>query len=249
MDSDDLVTPTALEELYTLAKKFDADVVRCEKFYHASDEILNNAELRKQLKPWNYLTGEKFLVTEPLVWENNFEERIKFFGQRKLIWNACIQLIRRDFIVNNEIKSCDIFAEDMVFSICELCSAEKYVVVPNTVYYYRSNENSMTNSKQDLSKLLSRQAKALKEGIKYIDEFLSDREFFSRRPDLKYILFDTFAYEMLNGVTNIYVQVPVPALDDLLQKEFSEGSDNFSFQHGEFLSLATDSCSTTICRV
>lgn len=37
MDADDLVTPTALEELYAQAKNFDADVVHCEKYYQASD--------------------------------------------------------------------------------------------------------------------------------------------------------------------------------------------------------------------
>ena len=224
MDADDLIMPTALEELYTQAKKFDADVVQCEKFFQASDEILNDAERKKNLKPWNYLTGEKILVTEPLVWENNFEERIKFFGQRKLIWNVCNQLIRRDFTADNEIKFCDIVAEDMVFTICELCSAKRYVRVPNVFYYYRQTEGSVMRGKKTLPELLSRQVKALKTGIKYIDEFLSEREFFSRRPDLKYILFDTFAGEVLNGVTGIYMQVPAPALDDLLQKEFSDGN-------------------------
>ena len=216
MDSDDLVTPTALEELYTQAKKFDADVVCCEKFYRASDEILDNPELRKNLRPLNDFTGEKILITEPLVLENNFEERIKFLNPGKLNWAIWNQLIRRDFIADNEIRFCDIFAEDMVFSICELCSAEKYVVVPNVIYYYRLSEDSITRGKKDLSKLLSRQVKALKEGIKYIDEFLKEREFFSRRPDLKYILFDTFANEMLNYLTGIYAQIPAHALDDLL---------------------------------
>ena len=226
MDADDFITPTALEELYTLAKNFDADVVHCENYYQASDEILNDAKRRKNLKPWNSLTGEKILVTKPLVWENNFEERIKiFFNPRKLDWAIWNHLIRRDFITDNEIKFCDIvIAEDMLFTFCELCCAKRYVLIPNVVYYYRLTENSLTRGKKDLSKLLSRQVKALKTGIKYIDDFLSEREFFSHRPDLKYILFDTFANEMFGYVTSIYAQVPAPALDELLQKEFSDGT-------------------------
>lgn len=161
-------------------------------------------------------------MTEPLVWENNFEERIKFFGQRKLIWNVWNQLIRRDFITDNEIKFCDIVAEDMVFTICGLCSAKKYVLLPNVIYYYRQTEGSVMRGKKDFSKLLRRQVKALKTGIKYIDDFLSEREFFSRRPDLKYILFDMFASS--NEMLEIYAQVPAPALDAFLQKEFSDGN-------------------------
>ena len=112
MDADDLVTPTALEELYTQAKKYDADVVHCEKFYMVPDEFTYHSEFRKHLKPWNYSTGEKVLITEPLVLENNFEERIKnFFYPRKLDWAIWNHFIRRDFIADNEIRFCDSFAE------------------------------------------------------------------------------------------------------------------------------------------
>ncbi|MBR3747432.1 MAG: glycosyltransferase family 2 protein, partial [Selenomonadaceae bacterium] len=33
LDADDTITTTAFEELYSVAKKFDADVVACEKYY------------------------------------------------------------------------------------------------------------------------------------------------------------------------------------------------------------------------
>ena len=38
LDADDMLTNTALEEMYTLAKDFDADVVYCEKNYRAKDD-------------------------------------------------------------------------------------------------------------------------------------------------------------------------------------------------------------------
>lgn len=101
--NDDLVTPIALKELYTQAKNFDADVVQCEKFYWASDEILD----------------------------------------------------------------------------------KRYVLLPNVIYYYRLSVASITRGKKDFSKLLIQQVKALREGIKYIDEFLSGREFFFALPRFK----------------------------------------------------------------
>ncbi|MBR0262196.1 MAG: glycosyltransferase family 2 protein [Selenomonadaceae bacterium] len=51
MDSDDAVTPDALEKLYTTAKKFDADVVGCEKYYDVPEQFWYDTEFRKQLKP------------------------------------------------------------------------------------------------------------------------------------------------------------------------------------------------------
>ena len=75
-----------------------------------------------------------------------------------------------------------------------------------------------------MPKAIHKYTKALKKGINYLDNFLEDREFFSRRPDLKYVLFDTFAQEMLNHLNKVYVQIPAHALDELLRKEF--GSDS-----------------------
>ena len=224
-DADDTITPTALEELYSLAKKFDADVVHCEKFYAVPDQLWNNAEYRKQLKPVNYLTGEKIFVTEPLIWEDNFEERIKFLRSKKLIWNIWAQLIRRDFILRNEIKMPDAVAQDMTFTICELCSAKKYVVVPNVVNFYRVRQNSVSSEQINARQLIKKWLRSVQHGVRYLDKFLGDNEFFARRPDLKYTVFDAFVSEMSSHLLGIYARVPAPALDELLRKEFADGDN------------------------
>ena len=226
-DSDDSVTPTALEELYTLAKKFDADVIHCEKYYNIPDKFWNDAAYRKQLKPYSYLNREKVLVTAPLIWENNFEERIAYLTQKKLIWNIWNQLIRRDFIIDNRIRLCSIFAEDMIFTMCSLCSAKKYVVVPNIIYNYRVRDGSLTNDKVTLDSVMHKWLHALKLGIACLDEFFGEREFFAKRLDLKYILLDMFVQETLGGLGGIYAQIPAPALDEIIRKEFS-GGDNLA---------------------
>ena len=53
IDADDTIAPTALEELYSQAKKFDADVVHCEKYYAVPEEFYHDAEYRKNLKPYS----------------------------------------------------------------------------------------------------------------------------------------------------------------------------------------------------
>lgn len=230
LDGDDAITPTALEELYTLAEKYEADVIHCEKFYTVHDNLWHNKSLRKQLKPYTYLTGDKILITEPLIFEENFEARVKFFTQRKLIWNVWAQLIRRDFILINELKMPDAVAQDMTFTICELCSAKRYVIVPNVVNYYRVRQNSVSSEKTNVANLICKWLKATKLGVHFIDQFLSKREFFVRRYDLRYSLIEMFADEMLKHVTPIYAQIPAHALDELLRKEFDgENSALMSF--------------------
>ena len=225
MDNDDVVAPTAFEELYTHAKNFDADVVQCEKYYNIPNKFWNDAAFRAQCKPYNYLTKEKIFVTEPLVWQNNFEERIKFFCQKKLIWNYWVQLIRRDFLIANAIKMVGIIADDMIFTICELCSAPKYVVVPNVIYFYRKRKDSLLHKKIAADKELDMVAAMLKDGVRYLDEFLNQRDFFAQRPNLKYALFNAFAKQILKSVYKIYAQVPASALDTILRKEFCDGDN------------------------
>ena len=224
MDNDDVVTPTALEELYTVAKKFDADVVACEKIYKVPEKIWNDAELRKQLKPIGMM-GQNFFVHEPLLWEGNFEERVKVLSQRKLLWNFWVQIIRRDFIIQNSIKMVGIMADDVVFTICALCSAKRYVLVPNVIYFYRLRGDSLIHKNFDVPKHLNLWLTMLKAGMTYLDDFLSRRDFFSQRSDLKYALFNLFVNEMLMYFVGIYSQVPAHKLDELLRKEFSSGDN------------------------
>ena len=159
-------------------------------------------------------------MTAPLIWQDNFEERIKFFAQRKLIWNYWVQLIRRDFIIENAIKAVGVIADDMIFTMCELCAAKKYVVVPNIIYHYRQRGDSLVHKNDDVAKYLTSRVTMLAEGIRHLDEFLSRREFFSRRPDLKYLLFNTFAQDTLMYLAGIYAKIPAHELDALLRKEF-----------------------------
>ena len=221
LDSDDTVTSTAFEELYELAEKFAADVVHCEKFYTVPDELWHNAEFRKKLKPLTYLTGEKVLVKEPVMLDDKIEERLKFFSQKKIVWNIWAQLVRRDFILENNLKVPDAAAQDLTFTLCELCSAKRFLVVPNVVNCYRVRKNSVSTEKIDAPKLIHKWSKAVKCSVDFIDKFLSDIEIFSRRPDLKYIVLGFAFNELVEHLREVYAKVPAHALDELLRKEFA----------------------------
>ena len=224
MDNDDAVTPTAFEELHSFAKKYDADVVHCEKFYRVPEEIWYNAEIRKQLKPLGMM-GQNFFVQEPWIWENNIEERVNFFGQRKILFNYWIQLVRRDFLIKNAIKMVGIMADDMLFTTCEICCAKKYVLVPNAIYFYRHRNDSLVHKKFDAAKHVHLWLSMLRDGFQYLDKFLSDIELFSQRTDLKYILFNLLTNEMLWHLDELYTQIPPYDLDKLLRKEFDSGDN------------------------
>lgn len=218
LDADDTITKTALEELYSHAKNFNADVVHCERYYMIPDAQWNNREYRKQIQPYSYKRGD--FITAPLLITNDISERITLLSEAKIIWNAGGKFIRRDFINESELKFCNAVHEDLAYTMCTICSAKNYLVIPNIFYYYRLHEGSIINPQLDLPQYIHRQISSLKIGVKYLDDFFSDYEIFSQRLDLKNLMLDMFTKEVLGRLYSIYQQAPFPILNELLRREF-----------------------------
>lgn len=223
LDPDDTITPTAFEELYSVAKEFNADVVQCEKYYEIPEKFWNDAEFRKQLKPYSYQIGG--FVNEPTLITEDFAERIKDFRQVKFLHNVWSKLILRNFLIEDELTMTNTPGQDLFFTACVICSAKNFVRVPNVVNYYRIRENSISTEKMDIARLFIKWLRALKIGTAYIDKFLDGQKFFSNRKDLKYIIFDRILQDMSNYWNDFYAQIPAPAFDELLRKEFSDGDN------------------------
>ena len=227
MDNDDAITPTALEELYTHAKNFDADVVHCEKIYMVPEDIWTEVIAGKTIEATNIKLTPDVFAKVPTLLSDNLEERTKIFATKFLRWEIWTQLIRRRFVLENNFKFVGFIADDMIFTLCEFCCAKKYVVVPNVINYYRTRSDSLYHKNLDVAKKINSWVDMLKDGVRYIDGFLSSREFFSERPDLKYMLFDSLTQEFLQYLNGIYAQIPAHALDELIRKEFA-GGDNLA---------------------
>lgn len=221
IDPDDTVTPTALAELYSVAKKFDADDVHCEKYYHVPQKFWNDNEYRKNLKPHSYQTGG--FVNEPTLISEDFAERVKVFRRRGFLHEICVMFIRRNFIIENKLTMTNTPGEDFFLTACVICSAKRIVRVPNAVYNYRIRENSISTEKIDAVRLLGKWLRAFRIGIAHIDKFLDRQEFFSNRQDVKYVLFDRVFEEMSVYWSKFYTQVPVYALDNIVKKELGKG--------------------------
>ena len=252
IDPDDTITPTALEEMYKAAKKFNADVVHCEKWYGIPEEHYNDAEYRKNVKPTVHPSGERIFTTQPTLLTKDIEERVKDFCQKRwLTWSVCLQMVRRDFMFENEIRFADIYAEDMIFTMCEICCAKNYLVMPNTFYLYRLRKDSSVKDHINLgvTEIIHKYALTLKNGINYIDKFLSTSEFFSHRPNLKYALFNAFMNEIIYLLKKVYDESPPYNVDELLRKELGDDSafTSFLFNNTYRLQSATNQkCITVI---
>jgi len=234
MDNDDAITPTALEELYSVTKNFDADVVACEKFYSVPKQFWYNAEFRKQLKPSSYKKGD--FVDSPTLLSDDLSERVKDYNQGKFLWPAWTKLIRRKFLAENKIQFEQTIVSDLIFTTCLIFSAKKWVRVPNVVNYWRMRTDSLSNVEKDLEKYLSVYSRALTVGFNCLDKFLEDTEFFQQNPDAKYIVLKTYVEHILQiYFLKIYSQISneelyeiLATLDKLLRRNFVDSGAAFT---------------------
>ena len=123
MDNDDLVTKTALEEMYTLAKKFDADVVYLDGRYIAADDL-------KTVTPADY----PMAVSAPTFEPDALPERIRRIAQGRYNMPPWNKFVRRRLLVENKISfpPCRP-SEDDIWTFGLIFYAKNFLCVPNKI--------------------------------------------------------------------------------------------------------------------
>ncbi len=148
LDSDDYVSPIFYEKLYKSAKKYDAQI--------AFGEIigLDNNQKKEILK----------IRKEKVYYKSN--EKIKAVNLPLCcyVWN---KIYKNDFLKNKNI----LFIpnqnyEDILWSHIVIEESSTIVSVPEAVYYYNKNPNSITNTKNE--KNHNDFLKSITETMKYI---------------------------------------------------------------------------------
>ena len=225
LDNDDAITKTALEELVGLAKKFDADVVHCKRYYRfPSDKNYSDVSARF-LNPY-LLGGEE---EPPAFLTENLVERIAALKEGKFFNNLWTKLIRRDFMLQNRIEFINGMAQDMLITTCIILTAPKYLLVPNCVNLYRVVKDSLSHSQKTLEDHLQKWVGGMIRGFNYFDKFLSERKVFQEHPDLKFSALDIWVKECCKYLIRLYTQFPVHQLDALIRNEFEKAGDTGNF--------------------
>ena len=220
LEADDAITNTAYEELYPIAKEFDADVVHCEKYYEFNSDKIpeKNSEV-----PFGYQRGE--LVKVPTLIEDSLEERILKLTNYGFLWNVWTKLIRREFILENNLEMVNVNHHDMIYTVCLVCSAKRYVRVPNVVNFYRVLEDSMSHRQENVEKTMLKYCKTLFNGFNYVEKFLSERDFFKQNPNLKYQVLNIIVREFVTYIIRFYAEFPAFQLDEFIRRELEKIDD------------------------
>ena len=222
VDSDDAITPTALDELYHLAKKFNADVVHCGKYYIVPDKaVMPNTKLSAVDS-----LAKGTLATEPTLLTDNLEERLKLFVERRINWITFCNFVRKKFIMRHNINFPNMsVAEDVPYTLKLLCESKNFLCLPNLIYIYRIRKNSQSHKDFNVDKHISHRILSVFRGIEYIDEYMRETEFFVKHPNYKYDVLNFFKELQTYDVLHLYSRFPVHKLDGLIRRELDEVSD------------------------
>ena len=219
VDSDDMIIPTALEEMHTLAKYYEAEVVYLEKMFK-TDDGGNFLDLR--------LTQGAKRVTKPTFEPDNLAERAEYIFQKNFWGTPWSKFVRRDFLLDNEIFFPGFFpCQDHIWTFGLFFFAKKFLRVPNAVYIWRMSTNSMTRAKRNREQKFVYWLKAAILGSKVLDQMLGRIDFFQQNIHYRYAMLEKLSTHMFELSFKYSLQIPQHSLYAAIKNEIGDKLGNY----------------------
>ena len=191
MDNDDMLTKTALEEMYNLAKEYDADVVYCERYYMSEgigEDFIKNirlAERKTQNPPY---------VKKPTLESEDLSERVQKIGASRFYVAPWLKLVRHDLLDKHKIFFPVLkISDDDIWTYALVFFAKKFLRVPNVVYIRRMRDDSLSEAKRNPQETIQFWLNPILLGLKTLDNFMDQIEFFKENPDQRYTVLEKFS--------------------------------------------------------
>lgn len=213
-DADDMLTKTALKELYTLAKDYDAEVVYCERYYSADDNLENIKIVKTQ-------PGD--CVDKPTFETEDLAQRIQEIINLRFWVTPWGKFTRRDFLFENEIffPHCKI-SEDNIWTYALVVLAKRFLRVPNAVYMYRRADTSILRIPRTPQQTINFWLNPILLALETFDKFLSKAPFLKENPQYKYVVLEKFITARFNKILKESFSLSPAVFCETLQKEFGD---------------------------
>ena len=215
IDHDDLITPTALEEVYTLAEDYAAEVVYCENNYRVYPD---GSGLHKEV------AEKDLLVNKPTFEPENFAERVQRILQAKYRAPQWLKFVRRNLIFDKEIFFPNTRpSDDDIWTYGGLVFyAKKFLRVPNSVYIRRLTDDSIMRIKKTPQQTINFWLNPILLGLKALDNFLSNHEFFQANPQYRYAVLENFTCTKFSCMLQASFKLSSSEIYGTIQQTFGE---------------------------
>lgn len=233
LDSDDLFTKTALEELTTLAEKFQADVVHMQRNFvlwggkpkSIDDPAVTNFDELTNPKNFRLQTYRKEKLTAPTLEPQDISARVKKWitSAPNSFWATWLLFYRRDFLITNQIffpemETC----EDASFAFEALCAAKNFLNVPNVMNIIRPIAGSVSRENYTTAEYFAKRIRAIRDGFKAFERVMDKIKFFEAHENYRYAVLDWFAKFRISVTLNFYAKIPAYKLNALVKSELND---------------------------
>ncbi len=226
LDSDDMYTKTALEELVGVAEKWRADVVHTEKVYFPENQTI---DVTPETKFTTFSKEKGGFCKEPMLETNDLAKRVQMFYKGRFFGWVHNKLYRRDFIMEKNLHFDKLLtSEDIIFYFKVLCTAPRIVRVPNTIYIYRHNPDSITRKKVSIEASLHALTHLMIEGSKVLDDFMNGFEFFKKNTNYRQLPIDYIVQQHLIWTQRFFDKYSTAQLNGLVRKEMQPYCGDFT---------------------
>ena len=225
MDADDMISDTALEELYTAAKNFNADVVYTGARYLYTSK--DDKKIKFDREGRNF--KRRGIAEEPTLTTSDPDKLLKSLLIRGgLFWTTWTKLVKRSFLLEQGISFYEIISGgDFIWTIELFCCAERFLRIPNAVYFWRGDSiTSVTRTNRPVEIQISTWDKVFFHIARAMADLASKREILRKNPAYCYFALKLHLEYCLRRTDSARSQFKPEEVYEILSREI-EDKDGF----------------------
>ena len=216
MDSDDLIIDIALETLFKYAEEYQAEVIYMDCVFTCGSE-----PIPKNIKAAAWDPND--IVGEPTFESEDIAVRVEKFLNVRYKWPPWGKFLRRDFLIDNDIKFPRMqISEDGLWTLELACLAKKFLRIPDPLYVQRKNETSMTRQNRTPEQEIIFWTSPLIKGVEALEKFMCRLNFFQQNFDLRLQVLVFFIKIQLDEMEKVLTYLKPIEVYETILREFSK---------------------------
>ena len=235
MDADDMIDENALEIFYTLAKDFNSDVIYSGSYYIFSS---NNSIILRRDDEYQRLF-EKGVAIKPNLTLNNPHKNLKMlFDSGTYFWASWTKFVNRDFLIRNQITFPEIVSGgDFIWAVEIFCYAERYLRIPDALYFYRDVPESRTRKQRVADKQITAWISAFISWSETLKKLSDKVEILQKNPKYCWSALNLWLYACFSCCEGARFQLSSNTIYEILKDNFADKNSDFALTLPFILSI------------
>lgn len=194
MDSDDLLKENCFQRIFDCAESSRLDLL-----YFEGTALYENENLRKRFPAYETLYNRK--QAYPKIY-NGEELYVKLRKAGDFIVQPCLQFIRREFLIENNLHFPDVrLFEDNEYTLKTILKAKRVTCIPDVLFLRRVRENSLVTAEGIQEKKAKEYGVVLHAMLQVLSEYTGKPEIYETMSQHIQMMLQMVARQM-NGKSN-----------------------------------------------